>query len=137
MIMHMMEAAEIDALVYDPTVFDDHAAALKDRIPNLKLLSFGPSKFGLDYLELSENFSPAALSAPDVNPDDISSITLLGHNWKTEMCYEYISSNSVYEPNSDSRVGVSFGFTYVDRHLFHMPLLLFLCQYCNKVGLSM
>jgi len=75
---YAMEAAEIDALVYDPIVFDDHAAALKDRIPNLKLLSFGPSKFGLDYLELSENFSPGPLSAPDVNPDDISSITFTG-----------------------------------------------------------
>ena len=37
---YAMEAAEIDALVYDPTVFDDHAAALKDHIPN-----FGKSHF--------------------------------------------------------------------------------------------
>ncbi len=76
--VYALEAAEIDALVYDPTAFDDHAAALKDRLPNLKLLSFGSSKVGLDYLALSARFSPMPLSAPDVNPDDISSITFTG-----------------------------------------------------------
>ncbi len=75
---YALNAAEIDALVYDPSAFDDHVSLLKKQIPNLKLLSFGPSKLGLDYLKLADTFSPAPLSAPNVEPDDISSITFTG-----------------------------------------------------------
>ncbi len=76
---YVLEAAEIDALVYDPSVFEQHAAALKQKVPGLKLmLSFGPSEAGEDYLALAASFSPQPLVAPDIQPDDVSSINFTG-----------------------------------------------------------
>jgi len=76
---YVLEAAEIDALVFDPTAFDELAAALKERVPGLKhLLSFGPSASGEDYLALAQSFSPQPLVAPEVNPDDTASVNFTG-----------------------------------------------------------
>ena len=75
---YAINAAQIDALVYDPSAFDDHVSSLKKQIPTLKLLSFGPSKDGVDYLELADTFLPSPLCSPNVDPDDISSITFTG-----------------------------------------------------------
>jgi len=42
---YVLEAAEIDALVYDPSAFDAHASKLQQRVPGVKhLLSFGPNQ---------------------------------------------------------------------------------------------
>lgn len=76
--VYVLEAAEIDALIFDPTVFDEHAGALKTRVPGLQLLSFGPSANGEDYLAKAAEFAPQALVAPDVDPDDISSVNFTG-----------------------------------------------------------
>ena len=75
---YAINAAEIDALVYDPSAFDEHVSSIKKQIPTLKLLSFGPSKDGVDYLELADTFLPSPLCSPNVDPDDISSITFTG-----------------------------------------------------------
>jgi fatty-acyl-CoA synthase len=76
---YVLEAAEIDALVYDASLFEQHAAALKEKVPGLKLLlGFGPTQVGEDYLALAESFTPQPLIAPDIAPDDISSITFTG-----------------------------------------------------------
>ncbi len=75
---YVLEAAEIDALVFDPGAFDELAAALQARIPALKLLAFGPSKHGEDYLALAAGFEPKPLVAPDVHPDDTASINFTG-----------------------------------------------------------
>ena len=75
---YVLQAAGVNALVYDPTVFDDHAAALQQRVPGLQLLAFGPSKSGDDYLAIAQGFEPQALVVPDVDPDAISSITFTG-----------------------------------------------------------
>ncbi|MBT4521463.1 MAG: AMP-binding protein, partial [Halieaceae bacterium] len=76
---YVLEAAEIDALVYDASVFDEHAAALKERVPGLQyLLGFGPTMVGEDYLALAATFEPQSLVAPDVDPDDISSVNFTG-----------------------------------------------------------
>ncbi|MFT6287504.1 MAG: fatty-acyl-CoA synthase [Alcanivorax sp.] len=75
---YVLEAAEIEALVFDPMVFDAHAAALAERLPKLKLLSLGESSIAEDYLALAATFEPQALVAPDVNPDDVSSVTFTG-----------------------------------------------------------
>ncbi len=76
---YVLEAAEIDTLVFDASVFEDVAAALKARVPALKnLLGFGPTEVGEDYLALAASFEPQALLAPDVSPDDIASINFTG-----------------------------------------------------------
>jgi len=76
---YVLEAAGIETLVYDAALFDDHAAALKEKVPGLKLmLGFGPTKCGEDYLALAGTFEPKALVAPDVDPDDVSSINFTG-----------------------------------------------------------
>jgi len=76
---YVLEAAEIDALVFDPGPFAELAAALQTRVPRLKhLLGFGPCEQGTDYLALADSFQPAPLVAPEVNPEDISSINFTG-----------------------------------------------------------
>ena len=76
---YVLEAAEIDTLIYDASVFDAHAAALKEKVPGLKnMLGFGPTNVGEDYLALASSFEPLPLVAPDVTPDDVSSINFTG-----------------------------------------------------------
>ena len=76
---YVLEAAEIDTLVYDASVFEDVAAALQQKVAGLKnLLAFGPTDVGEDYLALAATFSPQPLVAPEVDPEDIASITFTG-----------------------------------------------------------
>jgi fatty-acyl-CoA synthase len=76
---YVLEAAEIDTLVYDASTFEDVAAALKARVPGLRnLLAFGPTEVGEDYLALAAGFEPRPLVAPDVDPEDVASITFTG-----------------------------------------------------------
>ena len=61
---YVLEAAEIDALVFDATAFDAYAAQLKERVPGLNiLLGFGPTQVGEDYLALAATFEPKPLVA--------------------------------------------------------------------------
>ncbi|MEH6633959.1 MAG: AMP-binding protein [Halioglobus sp.] len=76
---YVLEAAEIDTLVYDASVFDEYAAALQARVPTLKhMLGLGPTESGEDYLALASGFKPQPLVAPDVAPEDVSSINFTG-----------------------------------------------------------
>ncbi len=76
---YVLEAAEIDTLIFDPTVFSEVAAALQEKVPGLKrLLAFGPTEVGEDYLALAETFEAQPLVAPDVDPEDIASINFTG-----------------------------------------------------------
>ncbi|MEZ5569372.1 MAG: AMP-binding protein [Halioglobus sp.] len=76
---YVIEAAEIDTLVFDASVFSEVAAALKERVPSLKhFLGFGPNTVGDDYLALAAGFEPQPLVAPDVLPSDIASVNFTG-----------------------------------------------------------
>jgi fatty-acyl-CoA synthase len=76
---YVLEDAGIEALIFDPTGFDQRAAELQQRVPCLKhLLSFGPSAVGEDYLALADAFEAMPLQAPDVRPDEVSSINYTG-----------------------------------------------------------
>jgi fatty-acyl-CoA synthase len=75
---YVIEHAEINALVFDASIFSQRAEELKQRFPDLLLLGFGPNEVGEDYLALAETFEPQALVAPDVEPTDVSSITYTG-----------------------------------------------------------
>ncbi|HVU60570.1 MAG TPA: AMP-binding protein [Mycobacteriales bacterium] len=76
---YVLEDAEIETLVFDPSAFDERAAELRDRAPGLKrLLSLGPSEVGIDLIALAETFEPQPLVAPIVEPDDVSGFTYTG-----------------------------------------------------------
>jgi fatty-acyl-CoA synthase len=76
---YVLEAAEIDTLVFDASVFSDVAAALKERVPALKnLLGFGPNEVGDDYLALAAGFEPQPLEAPAISIDDVASVNFTG-----------------------------------------------------------
>jgi len=76
---YVLEAAEIEALVFDAALFSEVAAALKERVPGLKhFLGFGPNDVGDDYMELAAQFEPLPLTPPDVSPDDIASVNFTG-----------------------------------------------------------
>ena len=77
--LYVLENADIDALVYDASLFEQHVAAIKERAPGIKhFLGFGPTEVGEDYIALSQTFTPKALVAPDIRPDDTSSINYTG-----------------------------------------------------------
>jgi fatty-acyl-CoA synthase len=76
---YVLEAADIETLVFDSSVFSEVAAALKARIPGLKnLLGFGPNDVGDDYMALAASFEPLPLVAPDITPEDIASVNFTG-----------------------------------------------------------
>jgi len=76
---YVMQDAGIEALIYDPTLFEQRAAELRERVPTLKhLLAFGPTQAGQDYLALAGGFEARPLRAPDVRPEDVSSINYTG-----------------------------------------------------------
>ena len=76
---YIIEAAEIDTLIYDASVFEEVAGALKERIPTLRnLLGFGPTGVGEDYLALADSFEPQALTVPDIDAEDIASVNFTG-----------------------------------------------------------
>jgi len=76
---YVLQDAGIETLVYDSSVFEQRAADLRERVPALRnLLGFGPTAVGEDYLALAERFAAAPLVAPDVGPDDVTSINYTG-----------------------------------------------------------
>ncbi len=76
---YVLNAAEIDCLVFDQEHFEPVVAALKERVPGIRhYLAFGPSEVGEDYLALADRFQPAPLVAPAVEPGDTSSVNFTG-----------------------------------------------------------
>lgn len=76
---YVLEDAQVETLVYDPTVFEPRAAELKRRVPRLKhLLAFGPTSTGEDLNALAASFDPQTLAAPDIGPNDLNTIVYTG-----------------------------------------------------------
>src|SRR5690242_12747732 len=76
---YVLGDAEVETLIFDPAAFGDRAAQLLDAVPTLKrLLALGPTEVGENLLELAAGFSPATLSAPDVNADDVAGLAYTG-----------------------------------------------------------
>jgi len=75
----VLEDAEIDTLVYDPTVFAPRAAELAKKVPRLRnLLAFGPTDAGEDLNALAAEFDAGPLVPPDVGPEELNSIVYTG-----------------------------------------------------------
>lgn len=76
---YVLEDAGIDTLLYDPSGFDERAAALAEKIPSLRnLLALGPTEVGTDLVELAASFEPRPLQSPDVDPNDAMSVAYTG-----------------------------------------------------------
>ena len=59
--------------------FGERAAELQARVPTLKrLLAFGPTEVGEDYLALAAQLRARAARAPDVDPDAVSGLAYTG-----------------------------------------------------------
>jgi fatty-acyl-CoA synthase len=74
---YTIDDAEIETLVFDPS-FAERAAALRERAPKLRLLSFGPAPVGEDLLALAARFEPAPLRVADLEAEDISGLNYTG-----------------------------------------------------------
>ena len=76
---YVLQDAQIETLIYDPTIFEPRATELKERVPGLKhLLAFGPSQVGEDWNALAAGFEPKPLVAPDIGANDLNTIVYTG-----------------------------------------------------------
>lgn len=74
---YVLDHAEIGTLVYDPA-FEERAVGLRDKVPGLRLLAFGPTSVGDDLTASAASFAPLPLDPPRVDPDDPSSLSFTG-----------------------------------------------------------
>jgi fatty-acyl-CoA synthase len=65
--LHIVTDAKANVLIFDPSRFTERAAQLKEKVPALKLISFGPSAGSEDICQLGEGFTAAPLVAPTVD----------------------------------------------------------------------
>lgn len=75
---YMLQDAGIEALVYDPRTFEARAVALKERCPGVRLLAFGPSEAGEDYVALAAGFTPSPLEVVPLSPEAPNTIVYTG-----------------------------------------------------------
>jgi fatty-acyl-CoA synthase len=75
---YVLEDAGVETLVFDPVAHAERAAALRDRLPGLQLLAFGPSDVADDLTALARGFEARPLVAPDVAADDVTGLSFTG-----------------------------------------------------------
>jgi len=76
--VYVLEDARIEALIFDP-IFAERAAALKERVPSLRLLSLGPCEAAdADLIEVAQRFAPQPLVPPAMDPDGLGGLVYTG-----------------------------------------------------------
>ena len=76
---YVIEDAGIDTLIFDPQYFQEQAAALQKRFPQLtRLLALGPTGVGMDLTAEARNYRPAALVAPEIKASDMVRLAYSG-----------------------------------------------------------
>lgn len=76
---YVLNDAEIEVLVYQPSKYDQRVGELSRVTPGIRhFLAFGPSELGEDYKALASTFDPSPLVAPDIHCKDISNIIYTG-----------------------------------------------------------
>ena len=76
---YILNDAEIEVLVFQPSNYEQRASELLTVSSNLKhFLAFGPTEVGVDYTALAGKFDPAPLVTSDVQSKDISNIVYTG-----------------------------------------------------------
>jgi fatty-acyl-CoA synthase len=77
--VYVAEDANLQALVFDPTKFDDSAAKIRERSPALKhLLALGESKVGNNLRERAERYTAQPLQAPALRGDELYRLSYSG-----------------------------------------------------------
>jgi fatty-acyl-CoA synthase len=77
--IYVLEDAEVETLVYDPTSYTERAKELLDRVGCLKqVLALGPTDVGDDLTALAKTFQPKRLVAPIVDPEDVTGLSFTG-----------------------------------------------------------
>ena len=77
--LYVIEDAEIDTLIYDATLYEPAAVALKERASGLKnFLAMGDSDTGRDILALSRDYEPQRLEPRPSGPRDVIRIAYSG-----------------------------------------------------------
>jgi len=77
--VYVLEDSGCEFLIFDPPAFGARAAEIKERLPHLTLLGFGPSDVGdHDLLALTAPFEPAPLMPARVNGDDVAGLAYTG-----------------------------------------------------------
>ncbi len=75
---YVLEDAGIETLIFDPA-FAERAQQLQQRVPALtRLLSYGPAGVGDDLVALAATFQAGQLTAPRVDPEDLSALAYTG-----------------------------------------------------------
>jgi acyl-CoA synthetase (AMP-forming)/AMP-acid ligase II len=74
---YVLDDADIETLVFDP-MFAERAAAIGERMPNLRLLSLGPCEVGEDLIALAAQYDAGPISAPTVDPDTVAGLAYTG-----------------------------------------------------------
>jgi fatty-acyl-CoA synthase len=75
---YVLEDAGIETLIFDPS-FVERARQLRARVPGLRrLLSYGSTDCSRDLVALASTFDPAALVAPQVDPESLSALAYTG-----------------------------------------------------------
>ena len=76
---YVLHDAQIEALVFQPSNYEDRVAKLSKTITGVKhFLAFGPSETGEDCAALAKTFEPLPLVAPAIKPNGISNIVYTG-----------------------------------------------------------
>lgn len=75
---YVMGDAGIETLIYDPRLYEQRAAELRERVPGLKLLSLGPTEVGDDLAAAAARFEPAPLVAHTADPSATASLAYTG-----------------------------------------------------------
>lgn len=76
---YMVEDAHIEALIFDPGHYQEHARQLQARLPHLKhLLALGPTEIGKDLTEIVRGYTPAPLVPHRGDPEEIARLTYSG-----------------------------------------------------------
>ena len=70
-------------LIFDPDGFEEHARHLAEEVPELRLLSLGPSNAAEDLLALADGFSPRPLDRATLPPTDMEAIARIGYTGGT------------------------------------------------------
>jgi fatty-acyl-CoA synthase len=77
--LYVIEDAGIDTLVYDADLYEEIAAALKQRAPGLKhFLAMGEGTVGRDIVKASKAYTPASLVTKPSKPEDLFRIAYSG-----------------------------------------------------------
>src|SRR6478609_7104084 len=77
---YVLEDAAIGALIFDAEKYGPRAAELRERLPHLRLLSLGPTDVPdvVDLTAEATTYQPALLTPPQVDPEDVSSLSYTG-----------------------------------------------------------